>query len=96
MGVLAGSAVLGQGPVCTLLAGVVAGFAVSSTSPESLDGGIIAVVVIDAGESVGEDLEPLIIGAVAASGGDEERRAALRMYPYCCCSWCLHCCLLPG
>ena len=72
MGVLAGSAVLGQGPVCTLLAGVVAGFAVSSTSPESLDGGIIAVVVIDAGESVGEDLEPLVIAAVAASGGDEE------------------------
>ena len=72
MGVLAGSAVLGQGPVCTLLAGVVAGFTVSGTSSERLDGGIIAVVIIDTGESVGEDLEPLIIGAVAASGGDEE------------------------
>ena len=49
-----------------------AGFAVAGTSPEGLNCGIVAVVIVDAGDGVGEDLEPLVVAAVAASSGDEE------------------------
>ena len=72
MGVLAGCAVFSQGPICALLAGIVAGFAVAGTATEGLDGGVVAVIVVDAGDGVGEDLEPLVVAAVAAPGGNEE------------------------
>lgn len=55
-----------------------AGLAVAGTSPEGLYCGIIAAVVVDAGNCVGEDLEPLVAAtsaptpSVAVSGGDEE------------------------
>ena len=54
-----------------------AGLAVAGTSPEGLYCGIIAAVVVDAGNCVGEDLEPLVAAtpaptSVAVSGGDKE------------------------